>query len=89
MMSQLTEKSIEGTECKQNGEKQVIVYNYYIKDGREGWKQVEKSEIPPNVLNDKIRVELAKNPQSRLESVLSYQENLATFSVHPQRRKRR
>ena len=38
MMSQLTEKSIEGTECKQNGEKQVIVYNYYINDGREGWE---------------------------------------------------
>ena len=69
MMSQLTEKSTEGTECKQNGKKQVIVYNYYINDGREGWKQVEKSEIPPNVLNDKIGVELAENPQSRLESV--------------------
>ena len=27
MMSQLTKKSIEGTKCKQNGEKQVIVYN--------------------------------------------------------------
>ena len=69
MMSQLTEKSIEGTECKQNGEKQVIVYNYYLNDGREGWKQVEKSEILPNVLNDKIGVELAENPQSRLGNV--------------------
>ena len=51
MVSQLTEKSIEGTECKQNREKQVIVYNYYINDVRVGWKQVEKSEIPPNVLD--------------------------------------
>ena len=68
MISQLTEKSIEGTECKQNREKQVIVYNYYINDGREGWKQVEKSEILPNVLNDKIGVELAENPPSRLGS---------------------
>ena len=69
MISQLTEKSIEGTECKQNREKQVIVYNYYINDGREGWKQVEKSEIPPNVLNDKIGVELAENLPSRLGNV--------------------
>ena len=30
---------------------------------------MEKSKIPPNVLNDKIGVELAENPQSRLESV--------------------
>ena len=66
MVLQLTEKSIEGTERKQDREKQVIVYNYYINDGREGWKQVEKSEIPPNVLNDKIGVESAKNPPSRL-----------------------
>ena len=69
MMSQLTKKSIEGTECKQNGEKQVIVYNYYINDGRKGWKQVKKSEIPPNVLNYKIGVEFAENPQCRLGNV--------------------
>ena len=67
MMSQVTEKSVEGTECKQNGEKQVIVYNYYINDGRGEWKQVEKSKIPPNVLNNNIRVEIAENPQNRLE----------------------
>ena len=69
MMSQPTEKSIEGTECKQNGKKQVTVYNYYINDGREGSKQVEKSEILPRVLNNKIGVELAENPQSRLGNV--------------------
>ena len=46
IISQPTEKSIEGTEFKQKREKQVIVHNYYINGGREGWKQVEKSEIP-------------------------------------------
>ena len=66
MVSQLTEKSIEGTEHKQDREKQVIVYNYYINDGREGWKQVDKSEIPPIVLNNKIGVESAENLPSRL-----------------------
>ena len=67
MVSQLTEKSIEGTEYKQDRGKQVIVYNYYINDGREGWKQVEKSEITPNVLDNKNGVESARNPPSRLE----------------------
>ena len=66
MVSQLTKKSIEGTEHKQDREKQVIVYSYYINDGREGWKQVEKSEIPPNVLDNKIRGESAENPPNRL-----------------------
>ena len=66
MVSQFTEKSIEGTEHKQDREKQVIVYNYYINDGREGWKQVEKSEILPNVLDNKIGGKLAENPPSRL-----------------------
>ena len=47
----------------------MIVYNYYINDGREGWKQVEKSEIPPNVLNNKIGVELAENLPNRLGNV--------------------
>ena len=66
LVSQLTEKSIEGTEHKQDREKQVIVYNYYINDGREGWKQVEKSEISPNVLDNKVGGESAENPPSRL-----------------------
>ena len=47
----------------------MIVYNYYINDVREGWKQVEKSEIPPNVLNNKIGVEVAENPSSRLGNI--------------------
>ena len=46
----------------------MIVSNYYINDGREGWKQVEKNEIPPNVLDDKIGGESAKNPPDRLEN---------------------
>ena len=61
-----TEKSIEGTEYKQDREKQVRVHNYYINVGREGWKQVEKSKIPPNALDNKIRGESAENPSSRL-----------------------
>ena len=53
-----------GLTCKKRNFE--VVYNYYINDGREGWKQVEKSEIPPNVLNDKIGVESAENLPSRL-----------------------
>ena len=37
MVSQLTENGTERTGHKQDREKQVIVYNYYINDGREGW----------------------------------------------------
>ena len=67
MVSQLTENGTERIEHKQDREKQVIVNNYYIKDGREGWKQVEKNEIPPNVLHDKMGGESAENPPGRLE----------------------
>ena len=63
---QPTEKSIEGTEFKQEREKQVIVHNYYINGRREGWKQVEKSKIPPNVLDNKMEGESAEIPPSRL-----------------------
>ena len=66
IISQPTEKSIEGTEFKQEREKQMIVHNYYINGRREGWKQVEKSEIPPNVLDNKMEGELAEIPPSRL-----------------------
>ena len=66
IISQPTEKSIEGTEFKQEREKQVIVHNYYINGRREGWKQVEKSEIPPNVLDNKMQGESAEIPPSRL-----------------------
>ena len=34
-------------------EKQVIVNNYYINDRKEGWKQLEKGEIPPNIIEGK------------------------------------
>ena len=66
IISQPTEKSIEGTEFKQEREKQVIVHNYYINGGREGWKQVEKSKIPPNVLDNKMQGESADILPSRL-----------------------
>ena len=66
IISQPTEKSIEGTELKQEREKQVIVHNYYINGGREGWKQVEKSEILPNVLDNKTEGESAEISPNRL-----------------------
>ena len=49
-------------------EKQVIVNNYYINDGREGWKQIEKSKIPPNVLEDKTQGNAAEILPNRLEN---------------------
>ena len=54
LVSQSSERSIEGEEFKEK-EKQVIVNNYYINDGKEGWKQLEKSEIPPKILNNKTQ----------------------------------
>ena len=66
IISQPTEKNIQGTEFKQEREKQVIVHNYYINGGREGWKQVEKSEIPPNVIDNKTKGEPAKIPPNRI-----------------------
>ena len=66
IVSQPTEKNIEEMEYKEDREKQVIVYNYYINNGREGWKQVGKGEILPNVLDNKIRSESAEQPSNRL-----------------------
>ena len=58
LVSQPAERSMEGTELKQvsmEREKQVIVNNYYISDGKEGWKQLEKSKIPLNKLENKAQ----------------------------------
>ena len=58
LVSQPAERSMEGTEIKQvstEREKQVIVNNYYLSDGKEGWKQLEKSEIPLNKLENKAQ----------------------------------
>ena len=33
----------------------MIVNNYYINDRKEGWKQLEKSEISPNILESKMQ----------------------------------
>ena len=71
LVSQSTEKSIEGTELKQistEREKQVIVNNYYINDGKEGWKQLEKSEIPPNTLENKTQGNFTKIMPNRSEN---------------------
>ena len=56
LVSQPAERSMEGTEPKQvsmEREKQLIVNNYYISDGKEGWKQLEKNEILLNRLENK------------------------------------
>ena len=58
LVSQPAERSMEGTELKHvstEREKQVIVNNYYISDGKEGWKHLEKSEIPLNKLENKAQ----------------------------------
>ena len=59
LVSQSSKRGIEGGKLKQGStekEKQVIdlVYNYYINDRKEGWKQLEKGEMPPNILRGKI-----------------------------------
>ena len=56
LVSQSSKRGIEGGELKQvsmEKEKQVIVNNYYINDRKEGWKQLENGEIPPNILEGK------------------------------------
>ena len=67
MVSQLTENGTERIGHKQDREKQVIVYNYYMNDRREGWKQVEKNEIPQNTLIEKTQGNFTKIPPNRLE----------------------
>ena len=55
---QSSQRSIDGGELKQismEKEKQVIVNNYYITDREEGWKQLERGEIPPNILENKTQ----------------------------------
>ena len=57
LVSQSSERGIEGGPLKQGAaekDKKVIVNNYYINDRKEGWKQLDKGEIPPNILRGKI-----------------------------------
>ena len=46
----------------------MIVNNYYINDRKEGWKQLERNEIPPNILEDKTQGNFTKIPPNRLEN---------------------
>ena len=58
LASQSSKRDIEGGELKQipeEKEKQVIVNNFYITDREELWKQLEKSEISPNILGNKAQ----------------------------------
>ena len=76
LVSQSSERGMEGEELKQvptEKEKQVIVNNYYINDRKEGWKQLEKGEIPPNILEGK-----AHKNSSEILPETSYLGNLST-----------
>ena len=78
LVSQSSRKGIEGGELKQvstEKEKQVIVNNYYINDRKEGWKQLEKGEIPPNILEGK-----SHRNSSEISPEKSYLGNLSTQS---------
>ena len=39
------------------GEKQVIVNNYYISDRENGWKQLARGEILPDIPGDKRQLQ--------------------------------
>ena len=78
LVSQSSGRGIEGGELKQvsmEKEKQVIVNNYYINDRKEGWKQLEKGKIPPNILEGK-----AHRNSSKISPEKSYLGNLSTQS---------
>ena len=78
LASQSSERGIEGRELKQvsmEREKQVIVNNYYINDRKEGWKQLEKGEIPPNIIKGK-----AHRNSSEISPERSYLSDLSTQS---------
>ena len=78
LVSQSSERGIERGELKQvstKKEKQVIVNNYYINDRKEGWKQLEKGEIPPNILEGK-----AHRNSSKISPEKSYLGDLSTQS---------
>ena len=58
MVTQPSEKDIDRLEFKQvpkEREKQVIVNNYYISDRENGWKQLERGEILPDIPGDKTQ----------------------------------
>ena len=78
LISQSSERGIEGGELKQvsmEKEKQLIVNNNYINDRKEGWKQLEKGKIPPNILKGK-----AHRNFSEISPEKSYLGDLSTQS---------
>ena len=78
LVSQSSERGIEGGELKQGPtekEKQVIVNNYYISDRKEGWKQLQKGEIPPNTPEGKTQ-----RNSSEISPEKSYLGDLSTQS---------
>ena len=78
LVLQSSRRGIEGGELKQvstEKEKQVIVNNYYINDRKEGWKQLEKGEILPNILEGR-----AHRNSSEISLEKSYLGDLSTQS---------
>ena len=78
LVSQSSKRGMEGGEPKQGPtekENQVIVNNYYINDRKEGWKQLEKGEIPPNTLEGKTQ-----RNSSEISPEKSYLGDLSTQS---------
>ena len=58
LVTQPSEKDIDGLEFKQvskEREKQVIVNNYYISDRENGWRQLGRGEISPDIPGDKTQ----------------------------------
>ena len=58
LASQPSKRDIEGGELKQisvEKEKQVIVNSYYITNREEGWKELARGKIPPNIPGNKTQ----------------------------------
>ena len=80
MVTQPSERDIEGLEFKQipkEKEKQVIVNNYYISDRENGWKQLVRGEIPPDIPGDKTQGNYSEiSPNKTLLEGVSEQSKL-------------
>ena len=63
LVIQSSDRDIDGLQFKQvpkEKEKQVIVNNYYISDRENGWKQLARGEIPPDIPGDKTQGNYSK-----------------------------
>ena len=80
LVTQRSERDIEGLEFKQipkEKEKQVIVNNYYISDRENGWKQLVRGKILPDILGDKTQGNYSEiSPNKTLLESFSEQSKL-------------